>query len=332
MPSSYHHHHRHWIGFVFTMLIIFSLLSLLISIIFGSVHLSTHEVYSAWRWHSQSISHQIVFQFRLPRAACAFITGGLLGLAGALMQTLLRNPLADPYVLGISGGSSAATLLAILLGVSSGLNVATFLGSMISMILVLSLVRVQGQISSLKLLLTGIVVAMGWSAIISLILTVAPDESLRGMFFWLMGDLTYAHFSWWQPGILLAGFVASFVLAKPLNVLSRGELTARSLGVNTHRLYCFLYLVSSILTACAVSIAGCIGFIGLIVPHMLRLMGSSDHRFVLPASILLGGSFLTCADVLARSIVSPTQLPVGMVTAIIGVPCFLVLLRRGNSS
>jgi len=307
-----------------------SLVSIMISLSLGSVSISIHDLWHSLFSHTQTIQETIIIQMRLPRTLCAFITGGLLALSGALMQTLLRNPLADPYVLGISGGSAVATLIAMMLGiVSSFLNLWAFIGSVLSMFLVLELSRSRNQWSSLRLLLTGVVVATGWAALISFILTISPEKNLRSMLFWLMGDLNYAQFSLWQPIILFAGLMISLILAKPLNILSRGDLAAQSLGVNTKKLNIILYLLSSLLTACAVSIAGCIGFVGLIIPHMLRLMGNSDHRFILPASVLLGGILLTLADTLARTVMSPLQLPVGIVTAFIGVPCFLILLQRG---
>lgn len=326
---SCHNQKKSWL--ILASLIIVSLLSFLTSIIFGSVRLNLHELIHAIFFNTHDISHLIIVHFRLPRTGCAFVTGGLLALAGALMQSLLRNPLADPYVLGISGGASTATLLVMLMGITRWMSTAAFIGSLVSMLLVFSLARIKSAFSPLRLLLTGMVTAMGWSALISLLLTMAPSQSVRGLFFWLMGDLTYAHFSWWQPFILILGLFMSLLFARPLNLLIRNDLVARSLGVNTLQLNGLLYLLSSLLTACAVSIAGCVGFIGLVVPHMLRLAGTSDHRFILPASVLLGGSLLTFADTLSRSIIPPTQLPVGMVTAIIGVPCFLILLQRKNS-
>jgi iron complex transport system permease protein len=247
------------------------------------------------------------------------------------MQVLLRNPLADPYVLGISGGAAVASLLMMLIGIfSSFLYLGAFVGSLLSMLLVMILARSSRGFSSMRLLLTGVVIATGWAAVISFILAVSPQNNLRGMLFWLMGDLSYAKFFYWQLLILVVGLLISLFFAKPLNILARGELTAQSLGLNVQRMNWILYIIASLLTACAVSIAGCIGFVGLVVPHMLRQFGNSDHRFILPGSVLLGGILLTLADTLSRSLMAPMQLPVGVVTAVIGVPCFLFLLRRNN--
>lgn len=304
-------------------------LSIALSIAFGSVHISFANIMQSLT-AKNSINHTILFQIRLPRTACAFITGGFLALAGALMQTLLRNPLADPYVLGVSGGAAVMSLMAMLLGFSLAyLSLWAFVGSIFSIVLVMGIARHREHLAPLRLLLTGVVVATGWAAIISLILIVSPEHNLRGMLFWLMGDLSYAHFEIWQPMVLVAGLAISLFLAKPLNVLTCGDLSAQSFGVHTKKLNFILYLIGSLLTACAVSIAGCIGFVGLIIPHMLRMITGSDHRIILPASVLLGGTLLTLADTLARTLVAPVQLPVGIVTAIIGVPSFLLLLQRG---
>lgn len=308
------------------LLSLIAVASIFFSLWMGSVPLSFKALFS------HSIDHRIFFNIRLPRVLSAFIVGGSLALAGALMQALLGNPLADPYVLGVSGGSAFAVLMAMMLGLAEHFFGAfAFAGGLLSMLIVYGLAQEKKHLSSIRLLLTGIIVATGWAALISFILTIAPEKNLRSMMFWLMGDLSEAHFSIGQLIILVSCLIASFLLAKSLNILAHGELPAKSLGVNTRRLNLFLYIVSSLLTACAVSMAGCVGFVGLIVPHMLRLMGNSDHRFLLPASVLLGGSLLTIADMLARSLFAPIELPVGIITALIGVPLFILLLRRGSS-
>jgi iron complex transport system permease protein len=241
----------------------------------------------------------------------------------------LRNPLADPYVLGISGGAAVATLLSMLAGLGAGwLRGNAFLGAMLSMLIVFGLSRAGAAWTQNRLLLTGVVVAAGWGAVISLILAMAPAAQVQGMLFWLIGDLSYAS----QPGVaivaMLAGLAVSLWLARPLNLLMRGENVAATLGENPARLRLIIYLLASLLTAMAVTLAGSIGFVGLVIPHILRLAGGSDHRFLLPASVLLGGEFLTVADTLARSGVAPMQLPVGVLTALLGVPVFLFLLAR----
>lgn len=317
--------------FTLSWLLLFSIISIFIGICFGSVWMNFTQLIHAIFAQTDTVSHAIMLQIRIPRVCVAFIVGGSLALAGALMQILLRNPLADPYVLGVSGGAAVASLLAMLLGLMTNFVYGcAFIGSIFSMLLVMGLVRQRCNFSSLHLLLTGVVVATGWSAIISFILAISPQTNLRSMLFWLMGDLSYAHFSYWLLFILIFSLIVSLVFARSLNILARGDLTARSLGINTRRLNWMLYVVTSILTASAVSMAGCIGFVGLIVPHILRHLGNSDHRFVLPGSVLLGGSLLVLADTLSRSIMAPAQLPVGVLTAMLGVPSFLLLLRKNS--
>jgi iron complex transport system permease protein len=322
---------------IFIGLILFTVMSWVIGLSLGSVHINLFTVIKN-SFHANAkgtdyhdMSQIILFQLRLPRIACAFIIGGLLSLSGALMQTLLRNPLADPYVLGISGGAAAATLLGLLWNISIlPLPILSFAGSLVAMFLVILLAQHKGFDSPIRLLLIGVVTASGWSAIISFILTISPDKNLHGMLFWLMGDLSYVQFSIIPLIILILGFIFSLYVAKPLNIICQGTSIAQIRGIHHRRLYGMLYIISALLTATAVSMAGCIGFIGLIVPHALRLIGTSDHRFVLPASVLLGGSYLVLADTVSRIVLSPMQLPVGIVTAIIGVPSFLLLLRRSQ--
>ena len=172
--------------------------------------------------------------------------------------------------------------------------------------------------------------AAGWAALISLILATGQDASLRGMLFWLMGDFSYARLPAWAAGALLAGLAMTMGLARSLNVLAMGEATASLLGESTRQLMWLIYLLASLLTAAAVSVAGTIGFVGLIVPHLVRLVTGSDHRILIPAATLFGGSFLVFSDTLARSVLAPRQLPVGVVTALLGVPLFLMLLNRAR--
>lgn len=298
----------------------------------GSLPISSTELWLALGGnHDNETAYRVVHELRLPRALSAFAVGGLLALSGALLQVLLRNPLADPYVLGVSGGASVAALLSMLGGFSTAwVRGNAFLGALLSMFLVFGLSRVGAAWTQNRLLLTGVVIAAGWGALISLILTLAPAAQVQGMLFWLIGDLSYAT----QPAMaliaLLAGLAVSLWLARALNLLLRGEASAAALGANPVRLRYILYLIASLLTAMAVTLAGSIGFVGLVIPHILRLLGGSDHRFLLPASVLLGGGFLTIADSLARSLTAPAQLPVGVITALLGVPLFLYLLIRSR--
>lgn len=306
-------------------------ISLIVSLSAGSINISWQEIISSFFTDQRNMPQQLVQELRLPRASGAFVTGALLALAGALMQVLLRNPLADPYVLGVSGGAAVAALLAILAGASSlVLSASAFAGALLSMLLVFGLAHGKGSWTTTRLLLTGIVLAAGWGAMISFLLAISPDQNLRSMLFWLMGDLSYARNIKPALAFLGMGLLISLFVARSLNILSQGELQAASLGVNTYQLRILIYMIASMLTASAVMLAGSIGFIGLVVPHMIRLMGFADNRILLPAATLLGGSLLVLADTLARTIIAPQQLPVGVISAAIGVPVFLLLLYRGQ--
>lgn len=310
-----------------------TLISFLVSFSSGSADLGIGAVLSQLVGQEQGLQQQILFELRIPRSIAAFITGALLALSGVIMQVLLRNPLADPYILGISGGAAVAALAAILLGASAILiSNAAFAGALLSIAIVFGIARASGAWSSTRLLLTGVVVSAGWGAMINILLTTSANNSVYSMLFWLMGDLSQSSAGWISAGILLLGFLLMMWQARALNVLARGDLQAEALGVNVPRLKLFLYFATSVLTACAVTIAGSIGFVGLVIPHMLRLLGARDHRLLIPAAVLLGGSFLMIADSVARSIVAPLQLPVGVVTAIIGVPVFLLILRHTRSA
>ena len=306
-----------------------ALVSGLLALSFGSVATPWQTVWQVLAGNEHGLSSDLVLQLRLPRAINAFTTGALLALAGALMQVLLRNPLADPYILGISGGAAVAALSAILLGIGGlWLNAAAAAGALLSMLLVFGLARGAGAWSSQRLLLTGVIVAAGWGALIGFLLTVSPDRQLRGLLFWLMGDLGGAEGYSIGVATLALGLLFSLPLARSLNVMTRGELAAQALGVPVARLRWQLYVLASLLTAVAVMTAGSIGFIGLVAPHVLRLALGNDQRILLPGAALFGGSLLLLADTVARTALAPQQLPVGVVTALLGVPLFLYLLAR----
>ncbi len=315
------------------LLIVLVPLSLVLAIRTGSVSMSWQELWLALQNSGSAVHHSIIYELRLPRALAAFAVGGMLALAGVLLQVLLRNPLADPYIMGISGGAAVAALLATLAGLSGILLTSSaFTGGLIAMLIVFGLAHKADVWTPTRLLLTGVVVAAGWGAIISFILAIAPSQNVQGMLFWLMGDLSHANQPVLPLIILAIGSVASYQIARALNLLARGELTAAVLGENPLRLKIVIYLIASLVTAAAVTVAGSIAFVGLVIPHMMRLLGSSDHRQLIPNAILLGGSFLVIADTIARVLMAPTQLPVGVITAFIGVPLFLYLLNRSQRS
>lgn len=314
---------------ILPLLFMLAVLSLLLAISAGSTPLRLETVVGTLLGDQDPIVREVIFGLRLPRALNAFSTGGLLALAGVLMQVLLRNPLADPFVLGISGGAAVAALGAMLLGFG-GLIIdwAAGSGALGATLLVFALAHARGGWTPQRLLLNGVVVASGCAAVVSLMLALGDESRLRGMLFWLMGDLSFSQFSPVALALLLAVGACATAGARSLNVLARGEIESQSLGVALAPARIALFCATAALTATAVTTAGGIGFIGLVTPHLVRLMAGSNHRIVVPASILLGGTLLTLADTLARVAVPPRQLPVGALTALIGVPLFLILMRR----
>ena len=315
--------------FVLAVLNGVALLSLLVALASGSLPVSVVDIIHALSGNEGGMAIEVIHGLRLPRALAAFACGGLLALAGALMQVLLRNPLADPYVLGVSGGAAVGALSAMLFGLPLlFVHGGAFAGAFGAMLLVFGLARGDGSWTQTRLLLTGVIVAAGCGAAVALILSVAPEHQLRGMLFWLMGDLSHAGSPWPALTVLAAGLVVTLPLSRDLNLMTRGDLVARTLGVGVGRLRSMVYVLASLLTAVAVTTTGSVGFVGLIVPHLVRLAIGNDQRVLLPAAALAGGSLLVIADTLARTVVAPLQLPVGVLTALLGVPAFLYLLSR----
>jgi iron complex transport system permease protein len=274
----------------------------------------------------------IVWELRLPRALAAFGAGTVLALAGVLMQALLRNPLADPYVLGVSGGAAVGALGMMLVGLSGvAVDSGAALGAFGAMLLVFAVAHGPGGWTTTRLLLTGVVVAAGCGAIVSLLLSLSDDLRLRGMLFWLLGDFGYVRTPWWLLALALAAIPGCLLAARLLDALARGELQARLLGVPVNGLRIGIYVAASVMTAAAVTTAGSIGFVGLVTPHLVRLLVGSSHRAVIPAAALAGGALLVVADLAARTVVAPRQLPVGALTALIGVPLFLWLMHRRSA-
>ena len=315
-----------------TLLIIFLLLavgSLFVGLLFGSVNIPFYKIAHILLFPANDAATQIVWQLRLPRVLASFACGGLLALAGTLLQVLLRNPLADPYILGVSGGAAVGALTAMLLGWGLVLtNLTSLVGALIAIAVVFGLSFRTGDWNLYRLLLTGIVLSAGCTALTTLLLTLAPANNVKGMLFWLMGDVSRAEEL--LPAWITLSIVAivSMVFSSNLNVLSLGQMKAKTLGVAVLPLQVGIYFCASLATVAALMLAGAIGFVGIIVPHAVRLLGVNDYRWLLPLSVLLGGCFLTLADTLARTLWAPQQLPVGVLTALLGVPMLLLLLSR----
>jgi iron complex transport system permease protein len=276
----------------------------------------------------------IVFDLRLPRILLGILVGAALSVAGASFQALLRNPLADPYVLGVSSGAALGSIIALILAPEFALvtPLGAFLGAIATIAGVYFLGRREGQLDSTTLLLGGIILASFFSAIILFLMTTLAGRDLRGMAYWLMGDLSTpvsAGMQWIFTVGLLAGVGAIYSTSADLNLLLTGEREAAHLGVDVTRVKLVVYVSASLLTALAVSASGAIGYVGLLVPHAVRLIFGSDYRLLIPASALCGAIALVLADMLARTVVSPTELPVGAMTAMAGAPVFIYLLRRG---
>lgn len=318
-------------GALFTGLTLLSAGVLLIALLSGSAQISAYDAWQSLFGGAENI-RSLVFELRVPRALTAYAVGGLLAVAGVLMQVLLRNPLAEPYILGTSGGAAVAALLGMMLGWGAAwIDVAAFCGAMAATLLVFSIAQGTGSWTPTRLLLTGVVLAAGLSAATTLLLALSPEQNLRGMLFWLMGDLSYAYapqrLLWFLVVLTLAGVAG----ARHLDVLSRGDLPAAILGLPVVPVRLIIFAVTALATAVSVTAVGVIGFIGLVIPHLIRLLAGSKHRVLIPAAALAGGSLLVIADTLARTVLAPRQLPVGALTAAIGVPLFLLLMNRGKN-
>ncbi len=310
--------------------------TLVASIAVGASGLPIRSVVATLTGSGDETSRAIVLHLRLPRVVLASLVGGGLALSGTVFQALLRNPLADPYVLGVSGGAGVGAVVAVVLGWATRtpwtLPLAAFAGAIVAVTIVWQVAtRVTRQLDTRVLLLTGVVVGALCNAIILLLLTFTDVQTYRSAVYWMIGG--FASVSWSGP-LVLAGYLVPsvfvlLVLSRPLNLMAVGEETALYLGTRAERVKLTAYLVTSLLVAASVAVSGVIGFVGLVVPHAVRLVwGSSDHRLVLPASLLAGAWFLLVADSVARTAAAPAELPVGVITALVGVPVFVVLLSR----
>jgi len=313
--------------------------SLVAALAVGSVTLPLRELIGA-ALGSTSAGADIVLGLRAPRALSGFAVGATLALSGALLQALLRNPLADPYVLGISGGAAVAALAALALGLGAvAVQASAIVGALLTMAILFVLARRSlystdmsgGEQAAGSVLLTGVMLASFAAALMSLVLALAPDGRLRSMMFWLLGDLSGATDPW--PAGLTLGLALVLLLfarghARSLNLMLRGDLQAYTQGVRVDVTRRRLVLVAAIATASAVTLGGAVGFVGFVAPHLVRMWIGNDQRVVLPASMLLGGTLVVVADTVARTAFAPLQLPVGVLTALIGVPVFLWFLGR----
>ncbi len=299
----------------------------------GGVHLSMSEVWAGLLGGDPHAEASIIVrQIRLPRVILAALVGAALAVSGTVLQALLRNPLADPYVLGISSGAALGAILALYVGgrLAAASPLMAFGGAVVTIAWVYLLGRRGGRLASYTLLLAGVITASFLSALILFILTLLSTRDVRGIAFWLMGDLsvvTDVQLRVLVP-VIVFSIVGTYWFAKDLNILLLGEQEAAHLGVNVVRVETATFLLASLLTGMAVSVSGAIGYLGLLVPHLGRMVVGSDHRTLLPTAALGGAIVLVVSDTLARTVISPAELPVGAVTAVAGAPVFIYLLRR----
>lgn len=301
----------------------------------GAVGLTLGDIVAAIRGTADTATHTIVVGLRIPRVVLAALCGAALAISGATYQALLRNTLAEPYILGVSSGAALGAVAATVLGLDRisawAIPVLAFVGSIIAIVLVLRVALVAGRVLDRRtLLLAGVVVGAFCNAAVLLFLTFADAESFRSAVFWMMGSLagaTWQHVALLAVPLVIAGVIL-FGLARSLNLLAVGEPTAAALGVPVEQVKYLCFALASVLAAAAVAVSGVIGFVGLIIPHAVRLLWGSNYRQLLPAAALLGAIFLVAADAAARTIAAPTELPIGVLTALVGVPVFVVLLRR----
>jgi iron complex transport system permease protein len=312
------------------LLLVLAVVVFLTALLVGSSGIGVRQGLAALGGSGDEATRNVLIAVRLPRVLAAFGVGSLLALSGVLLQALFRNSLADPYVLGVSGGAAVGALLAMIAGLAAVVvQCAAVAGALGAVGMVYLLARGGG---TPRLLLTGVVLASACGALVSVLLAVADSSRVRGMVFWLAGDLEWAVSPRWSAGAAVLAVAVAILIARPLNVLAAGELRARTVGLALEGWRTLLFITCATLTAIAVVSAGTVGFVGLITPHAVRLVfRTSDHRVVAPAAALAGGMLLAAADLVARTIASPRQLPVGAIMALVGAPLFVALLRgRGR--
>ncbi|MDD5772697.1 MAG: iron ABC transporter permease [bacterium] len=321
-----------WIVWILILAIILLGVSI-ISLLVGSAGIPFKNIISLLFAGRGTTEYSIIFDIRLPRIILGFAVGSALALSGAILQGMFRNPLVEPYTLGISGGAALGVCLNIILGLSRKLGVLSlpvfgFIGAGLVILLLYWLTTSRGIIRLQSLLLTGVMISFISSSLVMFTMAVASAADLQGIIFWMMGSLDGSDRVLIKLMVIISffGLVVSCLFSTELNAMSIGEEDAAHLGINVEKIKKWLFLISSLLTGCAVSVTGSIGFIGLVVPHLMRFFVGRDYRILLPASFLAGGIFLILCDTLARTVISPLELPVGVITGIIGGSLFIYLL------
>lgn len=318
-------------------LFLFLIFTILLSMLLGTADVTIVQLWGilAGDTEVEEMTKLIVLNIRLPRIIAAGLAGFSLSLGGLVFQAILRNPLADPFILGVSSGGAFGAVLGIMFGFSFNLGIPllSFAGAMLTIYLVLVMGQRKMGMESSTILLAGVIINAFFTAIIMFFISTAADDRLHTMLFWLYGDLSqsaYVQFTIIAPVVVMA-FIILYGLSRHLNLITAGEETALQLGVDIKRTKMICFLVVSLVIGLVVSFSGLIGFVGLIVPHLGRMVLGSDHRLLMPVSALGGAVFLIAADTVARTIISPSELPVGVITAFIGAPFFIYLLKTRGS-
>jgi len=307
------------------LLLLILLASIAFGILFGSVKIPFRELFSQ--------VNRSILQLRLARITLGLLAGAGLGVSGAVLQAILRNPLAEPYLLGTSSGAGLGAALGIFLGLSVGfLPLVAFVGALLSIILVYNLAKQNGRIVTQSLILSGVIVAIAISGLIVFLVSISSNQALRGILWWLLGSLEIYNFKLLLivGAIVGLGIVPIFILSQDLNAISIGEEEAMHLGIEIETVKKILFVVTALITGALVSITGIIGFVGLIIPHMMRMVVGPNHKILIPATCLAGAAFLILSDTLARSLFPPIEISIGVITSLVGAPIFIFLLRRGQ--
>jgi len=320
-----------------TCLLLFILLvSLLAGISAGSAGGGIRWVWQSLAGHleADAMQNTIIWQVRFPRVLLAALVGATLSLGGLVFQALLRNPLAEPYILGISGGSAIGAIIGILMGLSRfpGVSLIAFMGSIATLLMILGMSSGQSILKRDSLLLSGVMVNAFCSAVIMFLISMAQDSRIHNIMFWLMGDLSLVEMGYVGMlfAIILPCFIVIFWFSNSMNLFLLGKEMAQSMGVDTKRMTVILLVITSLMVSGTVSHCGLIGFVGLVIPHLLRLAFGPDHRILVPACVLGGGAYMVICDLLARSLPEQGEMPVGVITAMIGAPLFIILLKRSG--
>lgn len=326
-------------GVIVITLCALSILCALFSLSVGATSISYSEIYDTIISGKSSSTHSIIFQIRLPRIILGFSVGGALSLSGVILQGLFRNPLVEPYTLGISGGASLGVCLGIVFKLTAIIGIIAFpvlgfCGALITIFIVYSINAKRGALKIQGMLLSGVMISFISSSIVMLIMSLSTTEELNNIIFWIMGSLDEPNENLITVSTLFSiiGLAISYIFSIQLNALSLGEEEAFNLGINTEVTKKILFIVASLLTGLSVSVSGIIGFVGLVIPHLMRSITGNDHRILLISSFLGGGIFLVMCDTLARTIISPLELPVGVITGIIGGTLFIIAINKRSVS